>query len=136
MISRRTVAAGLLAAGAARAEGVEGALARIRRTTVMRVGAVNAQPPYSYKDPATGAWSGFMIDIARDLAAEQGATIEPVESTWGNAVLDVQANKVDIFFGLAPTPQRALAVDFTRPLYENAFALVARAGFDPSDGPT
>ena len=73
-----------------------------------------------------------MIDIARDFAAELGATIAPVESTWGNAVLDVQSNKVDVFFGLAPTPQRALAVDFTRPLYDNAFSLVARPGFNPA----
>ena len=73
-----------------------------------------------------------MPEVARDLAAEHGAAAEPVESTWGNAVLDVQAGKVDIFFGLAPTPQRALAVDFTRPLYDNAFALISRAGFDPA----
>ena len=134
MISRRVLSAGLLAGGiarAARALPAEGILDRVRRTRTMRVGAVNAQPPYCYKDVGSGEWVGFMIDIAKDLAGELGAAILPVESTWGNAVLDVQAGKVDIFFGLAPTPQRALAVDFTRPLYENAFSLIARAGFDP-----
>ena len=135
MMSRRVLAAGLFTGGlvtAASAQPAETTLERIRRTKVMRVGAVSAQPPYCYKDVATGEWAGFMIDIARDLAAEQGSMIEPVESTWGNAVLDVQAGKVDIFFGLAPTPQRALAVDFTVPLYQNAFALIARAGFAPT----
>ena len=134
MISRRLLNAGLLAgciAPAARAQSAEGILARVKRTKIMRVGAVNAQPPYCYKELGTGEWAGFMIDIARDFAGELGATILPVESTWGNSVLDVQSDKVDIFFGLAPTPQRALAVDFTRPLYENAFCLIARAGFDP-----
>lgn len=134
MMSRRMAAAGLAAGmlgGRAFAQPDEDVLARITRTKTMRVGAVNAQPPYCYKDLNTGTWSGFLIDIATDLAAQHGATIEPIESTWGNAVLDVQSGKVDIFFGLAPTPQRALAVDFTKPLFENAFSLIARAGFDP-----
>jgi polar amino acid transport system substrate-binding protein len=134
MISRRTIIAALPATGlaaAARAQSPETAIERIARTKIMRIGAVNGQPPYCTKDLATGEWSGFMIDIARDLAAEHGAAIAPVESTWGNAVLDVQAGRVDIFFGLAPTPQRALAVDFTQPLFENAFALIARNGFAP-----
>jgi len=115
----------------AAAQGNESILARVKRTRSLRVGAVNGQPPYCYKDLATGEWAGFMIDSAKDLAGELGAVIAPVESTWGNAALDVQAGKVDIFLGLAPTPQRALVVDFTRPLFENAFALVARAGFAP-----
>jgi polar amino acid transport system substrate-binding protein len=135
MITRRAVAAGILAGGIARAapaRAAEDVLERIARTGILRIGAVPAQPPYSYRDAATGAWAGFMIDIARDLAAEHGARIAPVESTWGNAVLDVVSDKVDIFFGLAPTPQRALAVDFSKPLYENAFSLIARDGFAPA----
>jgi polar amino acid transport system substrate-binding protein len=131
MIARRAVVAGLIASAAAPARAAEDALARIARTGVMRVGAVPAQPPYSYRDAGTGDWAGFMIDVASDLAAEHNARIEPVESTWGNAVLDVVSDHVDIFFGLAPTPQRALAVDFSKPLYENAFSLIARDGFAP-----
>jgi polar amino acid transport system substrate-binding protein len=133
LISRRGVSAGLAALGLARpgfAAVADGALDRVQRTKVMRVGVVNNQPPYSYQDLATRAWAGFMVDIAKDLASTQGAVIEPVESTWGNAALDIEAGKVDIFFCLAPTPQRALVVDFTRPLFENAFALIARNGFE------
>ena len=134
MIRRRSTAAGL-AAGVVwphATQAREDRLTKVRRTGILRVGAVNGQPPYSWKDLATGNWSGFMIDVATGLAGELGAQVEPVESTWGNAVLDVQADKVDVFFGLAPTPQRRLAVDFTQPLYDNAFALVARHGFDPA----
>jgi polar amino acid transport system substrate-binding protein len=46
-------------------------------------------------------------------------------------VLDVQANKVDLFFGLVPTPERAKVVDFTKSLYQNAFSLIALRGFEP-----
>ena len=134
MLSRRSFLAGSLtgaSTAAARAEAPEPTLDRVKRTRTLRFGAVGGQPPYSWKDLATGEWAGFMVDIAKDFAAELGVAAAPVESTWGNAVLDVQADKVDVFFGLAPTPQRALAVDFTRPLYDNAFALVARPGFNP-----
>ena len=57
--------------------------------------------------------------------------METVESTWGNGVLDVQAGKVDIFLGLAPTPEREKAVAFTHPFFCTAFDLVDRAGFSP-----
>ena len=132
-LTRRALAAGgAWAVTGARAESAENTLARVKRSKLLRVGAVAGQPPYCYKDLASGEWRGFLIDISKDLAGELGATVQPVESTWGNAVLDLQANKVDIFFGLAPTPQRALVVDFTSPLYQNAFALIARKGFNPS----
>jgi polar amino acid transport system substrate-binding protein len=130
----RRLAAGMLAASpllvrTARAQTGEGVMARVRRTGIVRFGVVNGQPPYCYKDIASGEWRGFLVDITRDLATELGARIEPVESTWGNAVLDLQSDKVNIFFGLAPSPERAKVVDFTRPMYQNAFSLIARKGF-------
>ena len=139
MISRRRVAGGLLAGlcatrplfGPARAQPADSAMARVMRTRRIRYGVVDAQPPYCWKDPASGTWRGFMVDLAADLAGTLGAATQPVESTWGTAVLDVQAGKVDVFFGLGPSPERAKAVDFVKPLYQNAFALIARAGFDP-----
>jgi polar amino acid transport system substrate-binding protein len=138
MISRRRLTAGVLGGlgavsqrGAVRAAGAEGVMARVQRTKTLRFGVVNGQPPYCYKDLATGEWRGFLVDITTDLARELGAGVQPVESTWGNAVLDVQANKVDLFFGLAPTPERAKIVDFTKPLYQNAFSLICRKGFEP-----
>ncbi len=133
MIARRGLVGALGATvlvPSVRAAGAD-TLARVRQTRTMRFGAVPGQPPYSWKDAGSGEWRGFLPDIARDLASGLGATAEPVESTWGNGVLDIQSGKVDIFFGLAPTPQRALAVDFTHPMYQNAFALVARPGFNP-----
>ncbi len=134
MVFRRGLLAGLVSAGLADAawgQPAESTLARVLRTKTLRAGVVNAQPPYCYKDLDTGEWAGFMIDAAKDFAGGLGAVVAPVESSWGNAVLDVEADKVDIFFGLAPTPQRAQAVDFSKPLYENAFALIARPGFQP-----
>ena len=57
------------------------------------------------------------------------AKLEYVESTYANSVLDLQANKVDLAFALNPTPQRALAIGFTRAYYMHPFGYVARRGF-------
>ena len=109
----------------------ESTWARIQRTKTVRVGAVAGAAPYYQKDLATGEWQGFMIDFSKSLAASLGAKLEITETTWGNAVLDLQANKLDVFFGLNPTPARALVVDFSDPLFNNAFVLLARKDFSP-----
>lgn len=135
---RRFVAAGayagLLSASPAvfAQSDTEAAFARISRTKVLRMGAVPGQAPYYVKDPATGDWQGFMIDFGHDLAASLKVSLEIHETTWGNAVLDLESNKIDIFFGLNPTPQRKLVVDFSDPLFDNAFVLLAHNDFTAS----
>ena len=110
----------------------ESAWARINRTKVLRIGAVGGAAPYYQKDLASGEWQGFMIDFAKSLAASLSVKLDINETTWGNAVLDLQANKLDVFFGLNPTPARMLVVDFSDPLFNNAFVLLARKDFNPA----
>ncbi|VTU16881.1 ABC transporter arginine-binding protein 1 precursor [Variovorax sp. SRS16] len=140
MTNRRHFLASVAAAGAAttwtaqafaQADTTESAWARIERTKVLRMGAVTGAAPYYHKDLASGEWQGFMIDFGKSLAASLNAKLDIHETTWGNSVLDLQSNKIDVFFGLNPTPARALVVDFSDPLFNNAFVLVARKGFDP-----
>jgi len=110
---------------------VESAWARVQRTRVLRIGAIAGGEPYYHKDVATGQWQGFMIDLAQDFASRLQVKLDIHETTWGNAVLDLQSNKIDMFFGLNPSPARALVVDFSNPLFDNAFLLIAREGFAP-----
>ena len=140
MTNRRQFIASVAAASAAstwagqalaQTAGTESAWSRIHRTKVLRIGAVAGAAPYYHKDLATGEWHGFMIDFAKSLAGSLDARLDINETTWGNSVLDLQSNKIDVFFGLNPTPARALVVDFSDPLFNNAFVLVARKGFSP-----
>jgi len=140
MTNRRQFIAGVAAATAAstwagqalaQTAETESAWSRIHRTKVLRIGAVAGAAPYYHKDLATGEWHGFMIDFAKSLAGSLDARLDINETTWGNSVLDLQSNKIDVFFGLNPTPARALVVDFSDPLFNNAFVLVARKGFSP-----
>lgn len=104
---------------------------RIASTKTLRIAAVAGGAPNYQKDLATGQWSGIMIDLANNLAAKLGAKLEINETTWGNAVLDLQSNKIDIFFGLNPTPQRLKVIAFSQPLYNNAYSLIAKKGYSP-----
>jgi len=125
-------AATLAAAGSAAAQtpsGQEQTFDRIRRTGVLRIAALPGEMPFFRKDLASGEWSGVAIDMAKSIAVPFNATLQYVESTYGNSVLDLQANKVDLAFALNPTPQRALAIGFTHAYYRHPFGYVARRGF-------
>jgi len=125
-------AATVAAAGGVAAQtpsGQEPTLDRIRRTGVLRIAALPGEMPFFRKDLASGEWSGVAIDMAKSIAVPFNATLQYVESTYGNSVLDLQANKVDLAFALNPTPQRALAIGFTHAYYRHPFGYVARRGF-------
>jgi polar amino acid transport system substrate-binding protein len=143
MLSRREFGGGLAAGAVVRRRGSdhpapqptppanEPNLARILRTKKMRVAGLAGEEPYSYKDPATGQWSGFCIAMARDLAAELAVETVVIEANWADAVTDLHTAKIDLCYGLSPTVQRAMFVDFSNPLFHDTYAIVARKGFAP-----
>lgn len=102
---------------------------RIRRTGVLRMAGQVGGDPYWIKDIKTGEWSGFAVEFGKDLAKELGVKLEVVESGFGQSILDLEANKIDISFCLSPTPKRALVVEFTRPLYFLSHGVIVRPGF-------
>jgi polar amino acid transport system substrate-binding protein len=134
----RRAAGGLAAAVAtfaiidkAKAQAHESTFERVTRTKVLRIAALPGEAPYFFKDIATGEWSGAAIEIAKGIASIWDAKLEYLESTYGNSVLDLQANKVDIAFALNPTPQRALSIGFSRAMIIHPFGCIARNGFNP-----
>src|SRR3954468_23532030 len=110
----------------------ESAFDRIRRTKTLRIAALPGELPYFQKDLAAGEWSGACIEMAKDIAKVFDAKLEYIESTYGNSVLDLQSNKVDLAFALNPTPQRALSIGFTHPMIVHPFGCIARKGLEPS----
>ncbi len=102
---------------------------RIKKSGTLRVAGLVGEEPYFHKDLKTGEWSGFCIEMAKDIAKQLDVKLNILESTWGNSVLDLQAGKIDLSFGLNPTPKRALVIDFSRPLFYNSFSIVTRKGF-------
>src|ERR1700752_260357 len=104
-------------------------LDRIKRTGVLRIAVIVGQEPYFHKDLASGQWSGACIDMANDIASKVSAKVEYVESTWGNQILDLQGDKIDLAFAVNPTPERALVIDFSTPILVHSFTVITRKGF-------
>lgn len=97
----------------AQAQGSEGGgtFETIRSRKVLRLGATPSEPWYA-KSAATGEWSGVGVALAKQMAADMDATVEVVETSWGNAPAALQARQFDVMFVLDPTPPRAQAIDF------------------------
>jgi polar amino acid transport system substrate-binding protein len=106
---------------------------RVNSTKILRIAVVAGGVPYFRKDISTGVWSGAAIEMAKSIADVWSAQVVTVESTWGNSVLDLQSNKIDIGFGLNPTPQRALSIGFTRPYFVGPYGCISKAGFAPKE---
>jgi polar amino acid transport system substrate-binding protein len=142
VLSRRFVAlaaagAPLVLAGEAKAQtppadAGQSTLDRIKSTKTLRIAALPGEAPNFNKDIATGEWTGMCIEMAKDIAKPFEAKLEYVESTYGNSVLDLQSNKIDLAFALNPTPLRALVIEFTRPFYLHGFGMVGKKGFKAS----
>src|SRR5271156_4300646 len=105
-------------------------LARIRANKVLRIAVLPGELPYFNKDLATGTWSGFSIEGANDIAKILDVQLEFTESTYGNSILDLQSNKIDLGFALNPTPQRALVVDFTNLVFPHPFGAMLKKGLE------
>ena len=104
-------------------------LERIKRTGILRIAVIVGQEPYFHKDLASGQWSGACIDMANDIASKLGAKVEVVESTWGNQILDLQGDKIDLAFAVNPTPERSLVIDFSTPILVHSFTVITKKGF-------
>ena len=124
-IRRRDIAAAGVAAATlaavtvpARAQSkVESTWDLIKKNGKVRMGIFD-YPPYFLRDKASGEWVGAMVEMGKDIAKELKVEFVPVEvGGFAEAVLSLQANKVDMNFGLQATPLRATAIDFAGPTY-------------------
>ena len=101
-------AASLAGVGAARGQTPSGdtaaTFARVQQAKKLRVAAFPGAEPYFRKDLATGTWTGVGVTMAADIAQYFDPRVEFVASTYGNAVLDLQASKIDVAFAMNPTP--------------------------------
>jgi polar amino acid transport system substrate-binding protein len=118
-------------ASPASAEGAaDNTLERVRAAKVMRIAVLPGELPYFNKDLASGTWSGMCIEMANDIAKLLDVKLEYTESTYGNSILDLQSNKIDVGFALNPTPQRALVVDFCGAVFNHPFGAMLKKGME------
>ncbi len=122
-VAAATIGAGSVSA-AAQTAGAS-TLARVRAAGKMRVAALVGEPPYFAKSALTGEWTGACVDMAKDIAQLLEVEIEFVDSTYGNSVIQLQTDKVDIAMSLTPTPVRSLSINFSKSYFLHGYGLVA-----------
>lgn len=94
----------------------------IRDRGVVKV-AVSMGPPNASKDLASGTWSGPHITLYRRVFEPMGVDVEFVETPWGSMVPGLQSGAVDIAL-LVVSPARALAVDYSDPIYASPMSVL------------
>lgn len=98
---------------------------QIRERGTLRIAGILNEDPYFSKDPRSGEWRGFVVEMGKNMAETMGVQLEVVESSWANSILDVQSGKVDLAFALTALPTRALSVSFSSPTYYNSFVMIS-----------
>jgi polar amino acid transport system substrate-binding protein len=105
----------------------------IKKTGQVRMG-VFEYPPYFVRNKSSGEWEGAMVEMGKDIANELKVKYVPVEvGGFAEAVLSLQAGKVDMNFGLQATPIRATAIDFAGPIYWIEWVTVNNPNFKGKD---
>jgi len=105
------MASAIASAGRGAGHGGQHARSHPRQQGAAHRGAAG-ELPYFNKDLASGTWSASPSSMAQRHRKTARCPARITESTYGNSILDLQSNKIDLGFALNPTPQRALVVDF------------------------
>jgi cyclohexadienyl dehydratase len=96
---------------------------------VLKVGSTGDYKPFTFKDPATGAFSGFDIDQAGSLAAALGVKVEMVPTAWPNLMKDFEAGAFDVAMGgVSVTFDRQKKGLFSIPYMHEGKTPIARCG--------
>lgn len=70
-------------------------LDKIQKRGTLLVGTTGDYRPLSYKEPGTGEYWGFGIDVAGEIAGSLGVSISYVPTSWPTLSADVQ--KAELF---------------------------------------
>ncbi|MGW3337966.1 glutamate ABC transporter substrate-binding protein [Streptomyces sp. NPDC001009] len=113
--------------------------ARAKKRGHFVVGAKEDQPYLGEKDPATGRYSGFDIEIAKMLSASLGLPGDSVRFRTiasANRETALQNGQIDYYVGTYTiNPNRKKLVGFAGPYYMAGQSLLVRKDTDDINGP-
>lgn len=114
-------------AGSVTTPAVARELDEIINSKQIRLGYVN-YPPLMIPDPRTGTVAGVYIDALNAVFSAIKITPVWVEQSFGTFAAALQADQIDVFVGASfATPQRALALSFTKPFAYMGNGVMVRA---------
>lgn len=100
--------------------------AEIKAKGKLVVGIQAANPPWGFVDAASGTADGLDADMAKAFGRELGVPVEFVGLEVANRIPALTAGRVDVLFAtMAMLPDRAKAVQYSKPYVANTIYLVA-----------
>jgi glutamine transport system substrate-binding protein len=84
-------------------------------------------PPFEFKDPQTGAHTGFDVELWDALAKSIGVeyTLQPMD--FNGIIPGLQSGQVDVgIAGMTIKPERAKVVDFSDPYYNAGLLILVK----------
>jgi lysine/arginine/ornithine transport system substrate-binding protein len=92
---------------------------------VLRIGSESAYPPFEFRDPS-GALKGFDVEIGNALCARMQVRCVWVPQDFDGLIPALKGGKIDmVISSLSVTPDRARAIDFSKPYYLSPSQYVA-----------
>lgn len=93
----------------------------------LKVGTTGDYKPYSFKDLKSGAFKGFDIDLAYDLAKALGVEVEFIETSWPTLAEDLKNDRFDIAMGgISVTLERQKTGLFSKPYLNDGKSPISR----------
>lgn len=101
-------------------------LTQVLEKSKLRVG-FSTFVPWAMKDKK-GGYTGFEIEVAKQLAADMGVDVQFVPTKWSGIIPALLTGKFDIIIGgMGITEERKLKVDFSDPYEFSGMSIVANS---------
>ncbi|MBO8180188.1 MAG: basic amino acid ABC transporter substrate-binding protein [Archaeoglobus sp.] len=94
----------------------------------LTVGSDIAYPPFEFTDEKTGEYTGFDIDLMKEIAKRMGLEAKFVNTAWDGIIPGLLSHKYDVICSaMTITEERAKQVDFSDPYFEARQVIITRA---------
>jgi L-cystine transport system substrate-binding protein len=108
----------------------ESELARVKAANVLRIGTEGTYAPFTYHD-ASGALTGFDVEIAREIAKRLGVKAQFLEGKWDGLIAGLDGDRYDTVINeVGITAARKQKYDFSTPYIASKAVLIVRTGND------
>jgi len=118
---------GVLQFAAVGAAFAQSGLDQIKTAGVFKVGTEGTYPPFTFHD-ASGALTGFDVEIAQEIARRLGVKAEFIEGKWDGLIAGLDARRYDAVANeVTITDERKAKYDFSTPYIVSKAVLLVRA---------
>lgn len=124
---RKVLFLGVLQLAAVGATFAQTGLEQIKAAGVFKFGTEGTYPPFTFHD-ASGALTGFDVEIAQEIARRLGVKAQFIEGKWDGLIAGLDARRYDAVVNeVTITQERKAKYDFSTPYIVSKAVLLVRA---------